>query len=159
MEQVITRLVQDFERGKLTRRQLIQSLAFAVTAVTTSVASSTPERTGFNAVAVNHISYQVADYANTRDFYADLLGMKVSKDTGKECHLAFGDSFIVARNRPENTPRIDHIAYTLDNWDKKAVEAELKRRGLEPKADTENSFMVKDLNGFDVQISGREMKA
>ena len=38
-------------------------------------------------------------------------------------------------------------------------EAELKRRGLQPKPDTDNSFHVEDPNGFDLQISGREMKA
>jgi len=38
------------------------------------------------------------------------------------------------------------------------VEAELKRRGLEPRVDTENSFHVKDPDGFDLQISGEAMK-
>ena len=38
---------------------------------------------GFRAVAVNHISYQVSDYAKTRDFYADLLGMKVDGGHGQ----------------------------------------------------------------------------
>jgi catechol 2,3-dioxygenase-like lactoylglutathione lyase family enzyme len=109
-------------------------------------------------VTVNHISYQVADYAKTRDFYADLFGMKTSHDDGKQCFLEFGDTFLIPRNHLANTPRIDHIAYTIDNWDKNAVEAELKRRGLQPKPDTENSFHVEDPNGFDLQISGKEMK-
>ena len=32
MEHMIARLLQDFEQGKMTRRQLIQSLALAATA-------------------------------------------------------------------------------------------------------------------------------
>ena len=32
------------------------------------------------------------------------------------------------------------------------------RRGLTPRPDTENSFHVKDPDGFDLQISGKEMK-
>jgi catechol 2,3-dioxygenase-like lactoylglutathione lyase family enzyme len=114
---------------------------------------------GFKAITVNHISYQVADYAKTRDFYADLLGMKISQDDGKQCFLSFGNTFIIPRNRPIRTPRIDHIAYTIDNWNREAVEAELKRRGLQPRPDTQNSFHVKDPEGFDLQISGKEMKA
>lgn len=39
-------------------------------------------------------------------------------------------SFLV--NKPPNTPRADHIAYTIENWDKNTVEAELKGRGLKP---------------------------
>lgn len=160
MEVIISKLIQEFEKGKMTRRQLIKSLAVSVTAATagSAVSSLAAEPKGFKAVTVNHISYQVADYAKTRDFYADLFGMKISHDDGKQCLLEFGDTFLIPRNHPSNTPRIDHVAYTIDNWDKNAVEAELKRRGLQPKPDTENSFHVEDPNGFDLQISGKEMK-
>ena len=106
-------------------------------------------------------SYQVADYGKTRDFYVDLLGMGVTNDDGTLCRLGFGDSFIVARETGESgdKPRVDHFAITIANWDKDAVEAELTRRGLDPRPDTDNSFIVKDPDGFDLQISGEEMKA
>lgn len=160
MEQLIGKLLQDFEQGKMNRRQLIQSLALAAAAAAPAAAG---EAKGFKAVTVNHISYVVADYTKTRDFYADLLGMKVSHDDGKQCYLSFGDSFIIPRNaRPGATtkpPLINHVAYTIDTWDKNAVEEELKRRGLAPRPDTEDSFHVKDPDGFDLQISGKGMKA
>jgi catechol 2,3-dioxygenase-like lactoylglutathione lyase family enzyme len=157
MEYIIDKLLRDFERGRMNRRQLVQSLALAATATGAAAAS---EGKGFKAATVNHISYQVADYAKTRDFYADLLGMKVSDDDGRQAYLAFGDTFLLPRNARNGgaTPRVDHIAYTIDNWDKGAVEAELKRRGLQPRPDTDNSFHVKDPDGFDLQISGKEMK-
>lgn len=188
METVITQLLEDFEHGKMTRRQLISSLA-CVGAVTASVASaaameigapalagnaamrplatsqaaSAPQPHKMRAVAINHVSYQVNDYAKTRDFYADLLGMKTVGDNGNQCFLILGDSdtFLIPRNAPPGTatPKIDHIAYTLETWDKSAVQAELHRRGLHPQPDTENSFHVKDPNGFDLQISGKDMKA
>lgn len=161
MEHLIAKLLQDFEQGKMTRRQLIQSLALAVAAA--SGASALPaeaaEGKGLKAISVNHISYEVGDYRKIRDFYANLFGMKVSHDDGKQCYLSFGDTFIIPRNRATGTPRIDHIAYTIDNWNPGQVEAELKRRGLQPRADTEDSFHVQDPDGFDLQISGRGMKA
>jgi catechol 2,3-dioxygenase-like lactoylglutathione lyase family enzyme len=105
----------------------------------------------------------VADYAKTRDFYADLLGMTVKADTGRQCNLAFGESFLLPRNVRSGSnspvPVVDHIAYTIEDWDKDKVEAELKRRGLDPRPDTENSFHVKDPDGFDLQISGKKMTA
>ena len=158
MEHIIDRLVRDFERGKLSRRQLIQSLTVAASsAATASAADPAP----FKAVTVNHISYQVADYAKTRDFYAGLLGMQVSHDDGRQCYLSFGNTFLLPRNvRQDRTaPLVDHIAYTIETWNKDAVEAELKKRGLPVRPDTENSFHTKDPDGFDVQISGKEMKA
>ena len=159
MELIISEMLQEFEDGKMTRRQLIKNLAMvtAVSALGTAPAKAA-DRKGFKAITVNHISYQVADYAKTRNFYADLLGMQVLQDNGNQCYLTFGDSFLIPRNHPSNTPRIDHIAYTIENWDKNAVEAELKRRGLQPKPDTDNSFHVEDPNGFDLQISGKDMK-
>jgi len=158
MEQIIAKLLRDFEDGKMNRRQLIQSLAVAASAAAVPAASA--EGKGFQAVTVNHISYQVKDYSKTRDFYADLLGMKVSHDDGKQCYLAFGDSFLLPRNGREGatTPRVDHIAYTIDHWDKNAVQAELERRGLKPTPDTEDSFHVRDPDGFNLQISGKNMK-
>ena len=158
MESLIAQLLDQFESGKMNRRQLIQSLAAAASAAAGSASAASK---GYQAIGVNHISYQVADYARTRDFYAGLLGMKVSHDDGKQCYLSFGDTFLLPRNGRAGsaTPRVDHIAYTIEAWDKNEVEAELKRRGLDPRPDTENSFHVTDPDGFNLQISGKEMKA
>lgn len=166
MEHIIANLISDFEHGKMTRRQLIQSLALTATAASavgaTSVGAAAAEGKGFKAVAVNHISYQVADYARTRDFYVDLLGMKAVADTGKQVNLTFGDhgTWLLPRNARDASaaPKVDHIAYTIEDWDKDKVKAELDRRGLNPRVDTENSFHVKDPDGFDLQISGKNMK-
>ena len=161
MERIIEKLVQDFEQGGISRRQLIKSLTLAVAATATGAAGAAAAGDlGFKAVGVNHISYRVADYAKTRDFYADLLGMKVMHDNGKECSLVFGphDTVLIPRNFPTGTPVVDHIGYTIAHFNRDAVEAELKRRGLDPKADGDNSFHIHDPNGFDVQICSKTMK-
>jgi catechol 2,3-dioxygenase-like lactoylglutathione lyase family enzyme len=167
MEQLIGKLLQDFEHGKMNRRQLIQSLALAgaaSAAVPAIAQESQPSKgKGFHAVEVNHISYQVPDYKKTRDFYSELLGMEVRKDDGRQCYLVFGDNIHIiprqARAGSTNpTPRIDHVAYTIRDWDKDVVEAELKRRGLNPRPDEGTSFHVKDPDGFDVQICSKDMK-
>lgn len=160
MEQIIAKLLADFERGRMNRRQLIRSIAAAAT-VAGAAQAAPAEGKGFQAVTVNHISYQVADYAKTRDFYVDLLGMKVSQDNGRQCYLSFGDTFLLPRNARAGvqTPHVDHIAYTIETWDQKAVKTELDRRGLTAREDTVNSYHVKDPDGFDLQISGKDMKA
>jgi catechol 2,3-dioxygenase-like lactoylglutathione lyase family enzyme len=161
MEHIIAKLLDEFERGRMNRRQLIRGLALAATAAEAARSAPAEEGKGFKAVTVNHISYRVADYAKTRDFYVGLLGMKVSQDNGRQCYLSFGDTFLLPRNGGTRgpTPQVDHIAYTIETWDKDAVEAELKRRGLSPRPDTADSFHVKDPDGFDLQISGKGMHA
>jgi catechol-2,3-dioxygenase len=147
MEHIISRLLEEYEHGKVTRRHLIRTLAAAAAA--TSTATTAQAAAPANAISINHVSMQVADYTKTRDFYAGLLGMKISEDDGKtQCRLTFGKA------------GVDHIAYTLANWDtdktvKPAVEAELKRRGLNIRV-TEGSFHVQDPDGFEVQMGGKK---
>lgn len=156
MEQIIANLLHDFERGRISRRQLAQTLAAGVAAAAASPALAASP-TKLKAISVNHYVMAVPDYAKTRDFYADLLGMKVSEDTGKQCYLGFGDTLLTARTSPlpDGKPYITHVGYTLDNWNADAVEAELKRRGLDPRTDMgggAKSFHIKDLDGYDVQV-------
>jgi len=162
MEHIISRLLEEYEHGNVTRRQLIRTLAGAATA--TSIVKTAEAAAPANAISINHVSMQVADYTKTRDFYAGLLGMKISDDDGKtQCRLTFGDNVLIPRNassRPGGKVGVDHIAYTLANWDtdkavKPAVEAELKRRGLNIRV-TEGSFHVQDPDGFEVQVGGKK---
>ncbi len=160
MEKVIVNLLSQFERGQISRRQLVQSLAFGLAAVAAGAparAAAASAHKGFKATGVNHISFGVADYARTRDFYADLFGMSVSEDNGKECYLTFGNTVLIARksHQPGDKPFVDHIAYTIDNWNHNEVEAELKRRGLNPQPDYD-SFHFNDPDGYDVQIAGKD---
>lgn len=106
MEQLIAKLLRDFEDGCLNRRQLIQSLALAATVALGGKASAqTPagqqgaKDSPFKTIELDHISYQVKDYRVTRDFYADLMGMEVKNDNGStQCELYFGSSMLLARN-------------------------------------------------------------
>jgi catechol 2,3-dioxygenase-like lactoylglutathione lyase family enzyme len=163
MENIVAGLLTDFERGRMSRRDLIRNLtvtAAATVAAAPAIAAPSPiEGKGFKAVAVNHLSYGVADYGRSRDFYADLLGMKVSHDTGKDCILSFGETLLILRKsrQPDSKPLIDHVSYTIANWDKAVVEEELKRRGHKPTPDTEFSFHIKDPDGFDLQIEGDDV--
>ena len=155
MEQFIAKLVQKFEQGQINRRDLIRGLTLAAASCSGTMPANA-QGVGFKATGLNHISYQLTAYARTRDFYADLLGMKVSDDDGKRCVLSVGDVKLLARTRTTNTPGVDHFAHTIANWDKTVVEAELKRRGLRPELDSggnEESFHVSDPDGFDLQIS------
>ncbi|MEO8677533.1 MAG: glyoxalase [Vicinamibacterales bacterium] len=65
---------------------------------------------------------------------------------------------------PPRAPRMaafDGMCWGIDQWDAKKVEAELKKRGLNPVADNHGdfqSFHVKDPDGFDLQISNGNAK-
>ena len=181
MEAVINGLLQDFEKGKMTRRQLIQSLALAAAAaapvatVGAQTASTIPAAAGpaaFKTVWLDHISYAVSDYRRGTAFYRDLMGWEIIHDDGKkQCSMKVGNvGGIIIRNRagyagatggtnrPNITGLIDHISWGVEPWDTAKVKAELEKRGLDPQPDMNGkfqSFHVRDPEGWDLQISNQ----
>jgi catechol 2,3-dioxygenase-like lactoylglutathione lyase family enzyme len=155
MEDMISRLLKDLEKGRLTRRQLIQAMALGATAVSAAPAAAARDK-GFKAIAYNHISYNVPDYGRSRDFYADLLGMKLAFDDGKQCSLEFGEpvNALYLRKVRESSDQanVDHLAFSIESFDLHAVEAELKRRDLNPKFDGNYAWTVHDPDGFTFQV-------
>ena len=108
MESVVAALLRDFESGKLTRRQLVQTLALmaAGSPVASAVAQSMatvpakPAGTPWKTVWLDHISFQVSDYKKSVDFYTDLMGWKVLNDTGTQATIDInGIGGIIIRNR------------------------------------------------------------
>lgn len=160
MEKIVDELLGQFERGGMSRRQLVQTLALGMAAAAAPSLRAAPARKGFKAVAVNHISFGVKDYARTRDFYSGLLGLPVSADDGTQCFLKIGeDSFLIPRKtrQPDGSAFIDHLCYTIEDWDREAVGEELRARGFDPRPDTDESFHIKDPDGFGLQISSSKM--
>lgn len=184
MESIIAGLLKQFEDGKMTRRQLIQSLALAAPAASTVAAQppAAPAATSgpapWKTVWLDHISFAVADYKRSTDFYTSLMGWEVRNDNGKtQASLNIGNiGGIIIRNRrqpaanlaapepsrPERPPLtgvINHISWGVQPWDTDKVKAELERRGLKPRPDMvgENfkSFHVLDPDGWDLQISNQ----
>ena len=105
----------DFEEGRLSRRQLIQSLALCATAPAAAAAAQTPAASAapaassapapWKTVYLDHISYAVSDYKKSTAFYTNLMGWKVRNDNGtNQATLDIGSvGGIIIRNarRPE----------------------------------------------------------
>jgi catechol 2,3-dioxygenase-like lactoylglutathione lyase family enzyme len=115
--------------------------------------------TGWKTAALEHISFQVPDYRKEAAFYIALMGWKLRSDDGKQAILDIGDwgSAIFKAAPPEQTTvLVDGFGFAIEPWNAKAVEAELRKRDLNPVAENDGrgfeSFHVKDPDGFDLQI-------
>jgi catechol 2,3-dioxygenase-like lactoylglutathione lyase family enzyme len=111
MESLIAKLLGDFEDGKMSRRQLIQSLALCATApAAVASAAQAPAASAAGAAAgtpapwktvyLDHISYAVADYKKSAAFYSNLMGWKIRNDNGtNQASLDIGNlGGIIMRN-------------------------------------------------------------
>jgi catechol 2,3-dioxygenase-like lactoylglutathione lyase family enzyme len=123
-------------------------------------AASKPSGKGFQATSYSFIVLNVPDVSKERDFYRDLLGMKVIFDKPEspnaECFLRFGENTLWLRktSNPAGKPYCNQFGFTIENFDQKRVEAELKRRGLSPKPDSKLSWSFVDPDGYRIGVSG-----
>jgi catechol 2,3-dioxygenase-like lactoylglutathione lyase family enzyme len=104
-------LFDAFDRGRLSRRQLLKTLGLAVAIRPASALAQgqcggaragTPEcdptpakppfeATGWKTVLLDHLSCQVVDYPKEAAYYAALMNWKIRSDDGKQAVLDIGD--------------------------------------------------------------------
>ncbi len=167
MPNSVARPLERVERGTIDRRQLLQALglsaagAFAASAMPQAAAlwraaaqARPPSPKAFPVVTVNHLSYAATDWKKTRDWYVDLLGMRVAWDDGKGCALEFGDPVngIYIRNvAAGGKPTINHFAFGIPNitTHMPAMKVEMERWGLKNiRPDGEHGWIADDPAGY-----------
>jgi glyoxylase I family protein len=150
MHSTISRLLETYENGKMSRRELVQGLTLLAAGTGTAAAA------GFQGNSINHISLVVSNLQRSTDFYQRVFGCSVNKREGNN-QLMFGKNFLVLR--PGNpSAKVDHFAIGVDNFNKDSVTADLKARGATP-IDQQGGgfgFHVADPDGYPVQISANQ---
>ena len=149
MQLIIERMVRDFERGRLTRRQLAASLAALVTG-----AQAAPKPSGLKAVSLNHVTVRVPDLQRTSQFYQEFFGMPLKQHSANTHILGVGSSFFGIEQKGD-AAALDHYDFGIAGFNADDVTAKLKERNLklEPGGSKE-SFKFRDPDGFVVQVNG-----
>jgi catechol 2,3-dioxygenase-like lactoylglutathione lyase family enzyme len=150
MTSAISKLLETYENGRLSRRELVQGLALL------AASSSTASAAGFQGNTINHVSLAVSDVQKSTDFYQRVFGATIHKREGNN-QVFFGKSFFVLRpGKP--TGRVDHVAIGVDNFNEQSITADLKARGATPIPSTAANkalglgFHVVDPDGFPLQM-------
>jgi catechol 2,3-dioxygenase-like lactoylglutathione lyase family enzyme len=141
------RLLDQFERGHIDRRQLLKGLLLAVGGGALAGNAETAEAMDAPlapAVSINHVHYYVKNIKRTMEFYSTVLGAKPKQTTGPKnqtmtlpgakpgsgCWLSFTE---VDANTPAS---INHAGYgvTVPQSQYRAIGDELKKRfpGIKP---------------------------
>ena len=150
MEATISAMLQRFERGTLTRRQLIRGLAMLGAA---SAAPAAAQGSGFQGGFISHVSLSVSDLPRSADFYRKVFGLSVlSEDKPNEIVRLGLKRTLVSLRRASPKGVVDHFAIGVENFNREAVTSDLQRRGAPPAQNAEAGFHVLDPDGFPVQI-------
>ena len=91
---LIERLLNQYEAGGLTRRQLVQGLAGLGLGAASGVTRAQPTPSTFGAVGLNHIALNVTDIPRAREFYVRHLGVEVTSASAGTCVLRCGESIL-----------------------------------------------------------------
>ena len=149
MQMLIEGILSDFERGRLTRRQVAASLAALVAS-----AQAAPKPSGLRAVSVNNVTVRVPDVQRTSQFYQEFFGMPLKQHSATTHILGAGKSFFGIEQKA-GAAALDHYDFGIAAFNADDVTVKLLVRGLKPEpGGTKESFKFRDPDGFLVQVNG-----
>ena len=184
MDGFVASKLDEFEQGKISRRRLIETLTLAATTAyaATPAQAQAPK---LKMAALNHVSYTCPNFKQAGEWYAKVFNLETTYVRDTELALTFGKMgeqplgvtakdvpvpFLLCRTRTAPNPRnagrpapeavIDHVAYTVADFNRDRAKAELTAMGLKNVRDGgPNSVHLDDPFGYDVQITGLESHA
>jgi len=152
----IETMVKMFESGKLSRRELVLSIASLATLAVAAQATPEVEKPS-RAVSINHVTVKVPDLQRTSNFYQEFFGMPMKQHSATTHILGVGDScfFGIEQGDSKQPGSVNHFDFGIKDFNADDFRAKLTKRNL--KYDTGNSqesFKFTDPDGFLVQVNG-----
>lgn len=119
------RLLDQYDEGRLSRRELLGLLALAAAAPSASAA----EPTIGMVKQLNHVTLFVKDVQKSVEFYQRMFGMEVLTLQPPGVNLRAGAGFL-GIYPAQSEPNINHVCLGIDNFDAKAVLKKLTDAGV-----------------------------
>ena len=159
MDPVVSDLLDRYESGRLSRRELVMGIS-ALTAAAAAPAAAQPAPPALQPTGIDHVSILVTDLQRSADFYNRVFGLVANgrDDANKILRLGpkaapgeRGRVIVSIRQQPP-AGMVDHWAFRIDGFDAKAATPILQAHGLKPDTNVEYGFYVKDPDGVNVQM-------
>lgn len=131
------RLVEDFEARRISRRDLVASLAVLMAGGSAAKAQTAAPQVSQVAQgrSINHVSLAVTDVERSAQFYSTLLGLKVLSRPGNGgINMGLGSGFLGVY-KLANPGTVNHCCIGVDNFDADAMAAKLKEMGIQATVD------------------------
>jgi catechol 2,3-dioxygenase-like lactoylglutathione lyase family enzyme len=166
MTDAISILVQQFQNGRLTRREVVTALA-ALFAASTESAAQTPAAP-VAARTLNHVSISVTDIKRSAEFYQSLFGMRIISQQGTGNNPIAGGDGSVINLAPGAGPEfigiyqgkpvgdIGHFCLGVQKFDADRVLAALTSRGVKASIRTRGQsreIFLTDPDNISVQLT------
>jgi catechol 2,3-dioxygenase-like lactoylglutathione lyase family enzyme len=153
MASEIASIVDQFAAGRLSRRELVRALTALVVAATGRAEVLQAQRAPtFQALGLNHLALRVTDLDRSQAFYEHYLGMTVIPSAASSPRLmACGPHVLNLFKATE--PRMDHVCFTVPDYNAKAAEERLRAEGVVPEVEADRVHFF-DPDGYKLQVGG-----
>lgn len=150
----IDALVTSYERGTLTRRQLLQALAAMATPV--AAGAQTPPGILMKGRNLHHVNVLVSDVVRSEAFYRKLFGFSPTRRVqGPDNHgFDLPGSGLIILQKSDRPGRLGHFCVGVDDFDADRLRTAVKTAGIEGvQGSASDNFFVSDPDGLRVQVS------
>ena len=152
-------LLLRYERGVMSRRQLVAALA-AVATPAAATSAAAPAQAPLRTATLNHVTLAVSDVERSRQFYGELLSMPIVSRQANGVNLGAGpSSFVGLYDIP--SPRIHHFCLGVDDFDADSTLATLEKKGVKGRIrmrDDVKELYFQDPDGIQVQLQGADYR-
>lgn len=160
MIEAIESLVDSYEKGAVTRRQLL--IALASIAAPAAADAQAPDAPATKARLLHHVNVQVANVARSEAFYRRLFALPASRIVqGPDNHgLDLPGGGLIILQRSDTPGRIDHFCVGVENWNADRLRASASAAGVDRViGSAADNFFVADPDGLRVQLSAVDWSA
>jgi catechol 2,3-dioxygenase-like lactoylglutathione lyase family enzyme len=153
MESVVSDLMTRFEKGEMSRRELVRILAMLAAGGAAPAAAQ--ETLDFKTAGIDHVSIRVSDMGKSIDFYRRMFGFTVVGEDRSQGVVRLGATKItVSLNQGRWAPgTIDHFSIGIPKFTNELGRGYFTARGAMPLQGDLAGFHIKDPDGVSVQIS------
>ena len=154
MEPIVSDLLNRYEKGSLSRRELVQGLAM-LAAGGAATAEAAQADLDFKTATIDHVSVQVVNLQRSIEFYQKMFGFAVVSQEQPRgiVRLGNGNRVLVSLNNGTPAPRIDHFAIGIPRFTDESGMRYFAQRGAMPLQGDYAGFHIKDPDGINVQVS------
>ena len=154
MESIISELLSRFEKGAMSRRELVGGLAML--AASGTAAGAAQQELDFRNANIDHVSIQVADLQRSVDFYQKMFGFAVVSEDKPLGIVRLGNNrTLVSLNHQSPAGVVDHFAIGVPRFTKESAARYAMQRGATPLDDPYAGLHIKDPDGINVQFFGQ----
>jgi len=163
MDTGLEALLQQYEKGRISRRELLGALAMLTAAAAAPSAAADTSAPVGSVASFNHVSVFVPNVQKSVAFYQDLFGLPVLTRQDPGINLNCGTGFLGIYPLPANTTasRIDHLCLGMPDFDADAVLKQLTDRGIKAsirmRGETKELYFT-DPDGIRVQLQDVKYK-